>query len=262
MSYNSGYSGGGGGGGVGGSTGATDNAILRADGTGGATAQSSTATISDNGELTLTAATASSEPLNIVGAASQTGNLTEWRDSGGTIGVFIPPVNTGGVAGQIGLGTEGSGKAIRALTGIQLVDNFNTVVQGTLYGESFIQNAYGIIRIRAATDLTDATAVTIHSVSCPTMTSTGGMLTCKIFATDGTDVQTRTQLIRWEAVNKGGAYTTAVTVISEGAACSAGTLTGTWSITTGSDVVNLRLTADTSLASTTTFTVKTIDSSM
>lgn len=40
-----------GGGGIGGSTGATDNAVLRADGTGGATAQSSGVTISDNGTL-------------------------------------------------------------------------------------------------------------------------------------------------------------------------------------------------------------------
>lgn len=40
-----------GGSGIGGSTGATDNAILRADGTGGATAQSSGATIDDSGNL-------------------------------------------------------------------------------------------------------------------------------------------------------------------------------------------------------------------
>ena len=51
MSYNSGYSGGGGGGGIGGSTGATDNAILRADGVGGATIQSSSAVVSDAGDV-------------------------------------------------------------------------------------------------------------------------------------------------------------------------------------------------------------------
>lgn len=38
-------------GGIGGSTGATDNAILRADGTGGATVQSSAVTIDDSGNL-------------------------------------------------------------------------------------------------------------------------------------------------------------------------------------------------------------------
>jgi hypothetical protein len=41
----------GGGGGIGGSTGATDNAILRADGTGGSTAQASSITVDDSGNL-------------------------------------------------------------------------------------------------------------------------------------------------------------------------------------------------------------------
>ncbi len=45
---------GGGGGGIGGSVGSTDNAIPRADGTGGATLQSSSATIDDSGYLTAT----------------------------------------------------------------------------------------------------------------------------------------------------------------------------------------------------------------
>lgn len=43
----------GGGGGIGGSTGATDNAVLRADGAGGATLQSSLVTISDTGSISL-----------------------------------------------------------------------------------------------------------------------------------------------------------------------------------------------------------------
>jgi|DEB0MinimDraft_10_1074344.scaffolds.fasta_scaffold50285_3 hypothetical protein len=41
-----------GGGGIGGSTGATDNAVLRADGTGGSTLQSSGVTIDDGGSIT------------------------------------------------------------------------------------------------------------------------------------------------------------------------------------------------------------------
>jgi len=39
---------------IGGSTGATDNAILRADGTGGSTLQASSATISDAGDIVAT----------------------------------------------------------------------------------------------------------------------------------------------------------------------------------------------------------------
>lgn len=44
---------GGGGGSIGGSTGSTDNAIIRADGTGGSSVQSSGVTITDNGEIVL-----------------------------------------------------------------------------------------------------------------------------------------------------------------------------------------------------------------
>lgn len=57
-----------GGGGIGGSTGGTDNAILRADGTGGATAQSSLATINDSGYLNL--------PAGAVGTPSITFNTS------------------------------------------------------------------------------------------------------------------------------------------------------------------------------------------
>lgn len=50
--------------GIYGSTGSTDNAILRADGTGGATAQSSASTISDAGLLTTASLKLSSAPTN------------------------------------------------------------------------------------------------------------------------------------------------------------------------------------------------------
>ena len=52
--FSGGGGGGTGGGGIGGSTGATDNAILRADGTGGSTVQSSGASIDDSGNITAT----------------------------------------------------------------------------------------------------------------------------------------------------------------------------------------------------------------
>lgn len=55
-----------------GSTGSTDNALLRADGTGGATVQGSAATIDDNGNLTLTGATETVN--NPILSATQTWN--------------------------------------------------------------------------------------------------------------------------------------------------------------------------------------------
>lgn len=49
-------------GGIGGATGSTDNAVLRADGTGGATAQSSAVSIDDNGAITVPEIAAPSTP--------------------------------------------------------------------------------------------------------------------------------------------------------------------------------------------------------
>jgi hypothetical protein len=72
-------------GGIGGSTGATDNAILRADGTGGATLQNSGVTISDNSEVLIVSGGVSAKPLCVRAAASQTGNLQEWQNSAGTL---------------------------------------------------------------------------------------------------------------------------------------------------------------------------------
>jgi hypothetical protein len=58
---------GGGGGGVGGSTGATDNAVLRADGTGGSTVQNSAMTIADNGQTVLALTTNTGQAITILG---------------------------------------------------------------------------------------------------------------------------------------------------------------------------------------------------
>lgn len=77
--------GGGGGGGIGGSTGSTDNAILRADGTGGATVQGSGVAIDDNAGISQTILNASTVGAVTTAAAAQSANLREWRNSGGTL---------------------------------------------------------------------------------------------------------------------------------------------------------------------------------
>jgi hypothetical protein len=60
---------------IGGSTGSTDNRIIRADGTGGATIQSSAATVDDNGNLTAAS-------LSTPQQASTTPDLFRWRGYG------------------------------------------------------------------------------------------------------------------------------------------------------------------------------------
>jgi hypothetical protein len=85
------------GGSIGGSTGATDNAILRADGTGGATLQNSAFVIADN---------ATASPNNTVNHASiqATGGTTN-------VSVSIVPKGTGAFSLSLPTGTSAGGNA-------------------------------------------------------------------------------------------------------------------------------------------------------
>lgn len=68
--------------GIGGSTGATDNALLRANGTGGATLQESLVTIGDDGGLTLP------DVLLLLGSLNLRGHLTGTWATGDTVTVW------------------------------------------------------------------------------------------------------------------------------------------------------------------------------
>lgn len=72
---------GGGGGGIGGSTGATDNAILRADGAGGATLQNSGVTIDDTSNINFPSNTDASTGRAVFGSSGA------WISNGGFVGV-------------------------------------------------------------------------------------------------------------------------------------------------------------------------------
>lgn len=93
--------------GIGGSTGATDNAILRADGTGGSTAQNSSATVSDAGDVIAAAAryfmVASSDIQfgDLVGTGDSvigynSGKAVKFRDNGGGINLQVDVNATAG----------------------------------------------------------------------------------------------------------------------------------------------------------------------
>lgn len=75
-----------GGGGITGSTGSTDNALLRADGTGGSTAQSSTVTLSDTGAMVNELTSGSSVALTLKAhSGSQSANVFEMYRSNGDL---------------------------------------------------------------------------------------------------------------------------------------------------------------------------------
>jgi hypothetical protein len=97
------------GGGIGGSTGATDNAVLRADGTGGATLQGSLPTVDDNGVLTVATNTSAARSARFKGPATGAAACAE--------------------CGEVDVGGGGSGLELR------LIFNWNT-------GHARIQNGY------------------------------------------------------------------------------------------------------------------------
>lgn len=156
----------------------------------------------------------------ILGSASINANGGEDGGSdnniGGTDLVVAGGKSTGtGIGGSVRLQTTFPGPA-SANTQNPLVDRF------------FV-NGY-------QTALTDSTTNDLFQIALPTLTAVGGIIHYEIYATDGTDVQSYTGFVRFSAVNKAGTYTTTIDDSGGGTgilAASAGTLTATWSISTG-----------------------------
>lgn len=90
--------------GIGGTTGSTDNALLRADGTGGATAQSSNVTISDTGVITSTF-------YEISTATFSSRAFTQFKGLGTNVSVQVCPTGTGCFTIQLPDGTNTGGNA-------------------------------------------------------------------------------------------------------------------------------------------------------
>ncbi len=108
--------------------------------------------------------------------------------------------------------------------------------------------------------LTDGATTSLYEIALPTLTGAGGVIKASVFATDGTDVQTRSQIVRYSAVNKAGTYATEIVVESEAASASAGTLTGTWSVLNGTDKVTIQFNGNSSLTTTSIYIHYTIES--
>ena len=107
--------------------------------------------------------------------------------------------------------------------------------------------------------LTDVTDVEVWRLSVPQGSGAGGTMALSVYATDGTDFQVHSEEISWAAVNKAGTVTAEVSSAAtvDADADSTGTLTCTFDITEPvADTIALRINANTSLASTTTFRVR------
>jgi hypothetical protein len=141
-------------------------------------------------------------------------------------------------AGGIGTGT-GNGGNVSLQTSTKLATG--TTAQ-TLIDRLVVNGANKTLTDGSDTNLFDATLAS--------GSFTGGTIEATIYASDGTDFQTRTVYLTWQAVNKAGTITSSVTVASETAAVSAGTLTATWGVTNGSGKITIKVNADSSLTTT------------
>lgn len=120
--------------GIGGSTGSTDNALLRADGTGGNTAQASAITVDDNGAITVPEIAAPSTPASgkVVLYAKADGLLYS-KDDAGTETVV----------------TGGGGGGISGLT----TNKIPVATSSTTLGDSGFTQTGGVVTL-ASNDLT------------------------------------------------------------------------------------------------------------
>lgn len=115
------------------------------------------------------------------------------------------------------------------------------------------QNAYidRMVYASLPVPLTNTVATEVATVSGPDLTGSGGILYYTVYATDGTDAQTRRGSAAWAAVVKAGVATVELGGIVETKAVSAGTLAVAVTAVGVSGGVSLRLAATTSLTPTT-----------
>jgi hypothetical protein len=100
--------------------------------------------------------------------------------------------------------------------------------------------------------LTESSATGFVSVSVQSNQTTSGIVHWTIYATDGTDYQTRTGATYFAAVNKAGTVTCAVGDIGTTVAgLSSGTLTNTMTCTAGTNKLTINANAASSLTQTT-----------
>lgn len=129
--------------------------------------------------------------------------------------------------------------------------------RGSVYTLQTTSNAATSERIVVAPRkaLTNNSATSIFDATLASGSAVGGTIEATIYSSDGTDFQTRSAVITYQAVNKAGTITSSVTVASETAAVSSGTLTGTWAVTNGSGKITITLNANSSLTPTSHYVV-------
>lgn len=143
-------------GGIGGSTGATDNRVLRSDGTGGATAQNSAVTIDDSGNVSGVATLAVSS--GSITASTPNSIAQTWNSSGVTfVGLSLAITDTASANGSKAL-QIGSSTAEISVKKVASASN-HTAAFRLVFGDSIslaYSPEYGKLTVRNGTNTGDA----------------------------------------------------------------------------------------------------------
>lgn len=137
-----------------------------------------------------------------------------------------------------------SGKIITTLTTVtNTAENGNvkiaTINSGALVDRTVIGNKV----------LTDGSATGVCTIALPTLAMCGGTVEYTVTATEGADMQAVSGIVKFQYVNKSASYTGTIELAStaEDDAVSAGTLTGAWTVTTGTNLITINANYDSSL---------------
>lgn len=126
---------------------------------------------------------------------------------------------------------------------------FKTVSNASAFVDAYLGG------VRTAV-VTDNTALSLFEIALPTLAGGAGRLSYTVYCSDGTDVQIRRGVMEYSAANKAGSYVTETAILNEAASVSSGTLSATFTVTSGTNKITLQITPDTSLSNPTTYYVK------
>jgi hypothetical protein len=245
---------------LGGAAGAT--AMASVDTSGNLTLGGSISALSGNATLAGTGRYAFSARGGLSATADGTFRLTDTATAGFTsltLGVDDASPNNALIDGASGVGTDIAGGNITIAGGqstgtgrggpVILQTSTNQATGSTANGYT-VRGQYPA----KAVTLTDTVATTVVTIPVPQSGFVGGECVVTIFATDGTDFQTRTLTFPFSAVNKAGTVTPNAGTPVESVSASTGTLTATVAGVNSGANLNIQVTADTSFGSTTIFT--------
>lgn len=194
---------------------------------------------------------------NTTGAIKYGATSTDWLQRSGMstpeVGLQIGDNTQNNVAFGIrtgdGTGTNQGGNSFVIAagrgtgTGVPSYLRLRAGAMGTASGTTQHTNVDRMWTGATKTALTAGSANTIFKVALTSGSLTGGSVVYTVESTDGTSKQACSGRVDWAAANSAAVYTTNITAApTETCAAESGTLADTWTITTGTNEINIRVT--------------------